>query len=289
MFGKTVLSTIISNVFREAELTAETIDLVKSKNEVAAVYTALVSFFLSSHEMEGDFALGLTPVFQRKLAGNVPEAELKECTDLIGKSYARFCEKGVRLPYNVSEWQEELFVDYVDIIIELIEIQSNEFNKNYILSTVIRLFKIAAKDYSKEGSLIKPSTDVALAQLAVFCVLYFIAWKVKGIFAPSINDFLESVNSEQLGVVLFLFYYIGIPLAIAFCVSKAYILIFRKYLIGLRTGITMMLVVWTHMIIDTFKTYNDRHESIYILFGIWFFACLIAYFIYFLKPRCEKS
>ena len=59
MFVNSVPSTIINNVFEEADRTVNTFASFSSVNDVAAVYTALVSYFLAGQKIEDDLAHSL--------------------------------------------------------------------------------------------------------------------------------------------------------------------------------------------------------------------------------------
>lgn len=291
MFGKRNISLIIKKVFEEAELTVNTFAFFSTKNNVAAVYTALIAYFLVGYKAENELARSLIPAFKGKIRRSVSETEFSECSDIISEAYIRFSGRGITHSYKGMEWQDDSFEDYADIIIELIGARSTEINKNHILETIYRLFKIVSKECSEEGLPEKPTFKVAIAQLAVFCVLYILVFQFKNLYVSFIEGVADSLNSESLDMLLFLGYYIGLPLVIAFCVSKVHNYIFRSYMISVFTGIMMFLVVSISFVIDVAPIYishrYDRGGEIFT--ELWFFANMTAGFIYFYHLRLDRS
>lgn len=290
MQGRTASSAIIDTVFEEAEQSVNTFAMFSSVNDVAAVYTALVSYFVTAQKRDDDLAHSLIPEYQRKIRGKVSETEFSYSFGLISEAYTRFCEKGLAHSYKIVEWQEETFADYAEIILEMIGVRSNDTNKSQVLEIISGLFKTAIKDYSVADSLINPTFSVGIAQLAAFCVLYFLVFQLKNLYFSFIESLVESGVSESLGTLVFLGYYIGVPLVIALCVSKAHIFIFRNYSIGVLTGILIFLIICISFVVDVYPIYSSHRYDMggMIFTELWFFANMTAGFVYCLKPRIGR-
>ena len=291
MQGRTASSAIIDTVFEEAEQSVNTFAMFSSVNDVAAVYTALVSYFVTAQKRDDDLARSLIPEYQRKIRGKVSDTEFSYSFGLISEAFTRFCEKGLAHSYKIVEWQEETFADYAEIILEMIGVRSNDTNKKQVLETISGLFKIATKDYSVADSLIKPTFSVGIAQLAAFCVLYLLVFQFKNLYVSFIEAVADPLNSESLGMLLFLGYYIGLPLVIAFCVSKAHIFLFHNYSIGVLTGILIFLIICISFVVDVYPIYSSHRYDMggMIFTELWFFANMTAGFIYFYHLRLDRS
>jgi hypothetical protein len=291
MFVNSVPSTIINNVFEEADRTVNTFASFSSVNDVAAVYTALVSYFLAGQKMEDDLAHSLISEYQNKIRGKVSETEFSYSFGMISEAYTRFCEKGLAHSYITAENMEKSFADYADIVIEMIGARSNDVNKNHVIAIIYRLFKIATEDYSTEESPAKPTSSVAMAQLAVFCVLYILAGIVKGGYSSFVGKILSETNSGALESFLFVFYFIGLPVVIAFCVAKTHIYIFRDYMIKYRTGIMMFLIICVHFGLVALSLHERYYPQSggYIFCELWSFGNMIAGFVYFYQSRWDRS
>lgn len=292
MQGRTASSAIIDTVFEDAEQSVNTFAMFSSVNDVAAVYTALVSYFVTAQKRDDDLAHSLIPEYQRKIRGKVSDTEFSYSFGLISEAYTRFCEKGLAHSYKIVEWQEETFADYAEIILEMIGVRSNDTNKSQVLEIISGLFKTAIKDYSVADSLINPTFSVGIAQLAAFCVLYLLVFQLKNLYSSFFETFFVSAYSESLSMLVFLGYNIGVPLVIAFCVSKAHIFIFHNYRISVLTGIVLFLVICTHCAVQVALLYNslryDMDRGGMIFMELWFFANMTAGFVYCLKPRIGR-
>lgn len=292
MQGRTASSAIIDTVFEEAEQSVNTFAMFSSVNDVAAVYTALVSYFVTAQKRDDDLAHSLIPEYQRKIRGKVSDTEFSYSFGLISEAYTRFCEKGLAHSYKIVEWQEETFADYAEIILEMIGVRSNDTNKSQVLEIISGLFKTAIKDYSVADSLNNPTFSVGIAQLAAFGVLYLLVFQLKNLYSSFFETFFVSAYSESLSMLVFLGYNIGVPLVIAFCVSKAHIFIFRNYRISVLTGIVIFLVICTHCVVQVALLNNslryDMDRGGMIFMELWFFANMTAGFVYCLKPRIGR-
>lgn len=105
MFVNSVPSTIINNVFEEADRTVNTFASFSSVNDVAAVYTALVSYFLAGQKMEDDLAHSLISEYQNKIRGKVSETEFSYSFGMISEAYTRF-----RIFLSISMGQKLVYV-----------------------------------------------------------------------------------------------------------------------------------------------------------------------------------
>ena len=112
MQGRTASSAIIDTVFEEAEQSVNTFAMFSSVNDVAAVYTALVSYFVTAQKRDDDLAHSLIPEYQRKIRGKVSDTEFSYSFGLISEAYTRFCEKGLAHSYITAENMEKSFAVY---------------------------------------------------------------------------------------------------------------------------------------------------------------------------------
>lgn len=282
-----ISSIILTDISREAITTVDNLYEAESKQIVGAVYTALVSYFIAGHRMDDNLANSVMLEYQKifRIGSN---NNFREYAKVLSDSYIRFSEKGIRDPYVASEPQQAFLAGYVDLVIEMIGVQSNESNKKFILSTIGRLFKIATKKYTEETELDKPSVNLAIIQFVVFCVLYYVAWKAVRLIEPGMNMLVESIDSN-LSVICIALYYICFPIAMAIFIGKGFKFIFRRSLIGFRSGTMMFLVVYTHgvaSVIGAYSVYRSLDPSV----GekLWVFSLLIVVLIYFLYPRFDR-
>lgn len=290
MNENTMASKIINCVFEEADYTIDTLAAVKSKEEIASVYTALIAYFLATYEGEADIAGKLSDVFQSKIRRRRSEEELSGYSEIFSDAYVRFSERGVAHKLMTAVYEED-YQCYVDIVTDMIGVHSNGNGDSDVLSIIYELHTIASRAGRGEEPRPrkKPTVGIAIVELLLLIGLYFLIWGVYETIGPTIHEIWIAMT-EKLVVLNEFIYSFCMPFLLVLCISLAYSRIVRNYYLSRFSGTMFLIVNLVHAFYEFRKEYMIIHDftpksiSLFIFFPILFLRL-----IQFVKPRIEND